>query len=154
MKSVNLPFDVGVEDTFQFLMIIFITISGKYKVTIDMDLVGKFFFRTFFLPWVDFSATLDFCFRFPPIVTLVNFVFQTTGHVFFYNEEKYCLIYCRNNKRTSITVLLSKVMRRAVERWLGKAVGAWSSDWFIALALLWHECLQTWWSMAYLSKER
>ena len=44
------------------------------------------------------------------------FVFQTTGHVFFYNEEKYRLIYCRNNKRTSITVLLSKVTRRAVDK--------------------------------------
>ena len=96
--------------------------------------------ETHFFSFVEMSvSTRDFCFRFPPIVTLVNFVFQTTGHVFFYNEEKYCLIYCRNNKRTSITVLLSKVTRRTVDK-VTRVGQVWSSDYMLSGLLHWHCC--------------
>ena len=74
-----------------------------------------------------------------------KYVLQNIHMILKYNIELfyYCLICCRNSKRTSIAVLLSQVTRRAIdlsdESWPGKA-GAWSSDYMLSGLLHWHCC--------------
>ena len=95
--------------------------------------------ETHFFSFVEMSvSTRDFCFRFLPIVTLVNVCISNYRARFLQRRNIALFIVGIINADTSITVPQSRCVH----------------DWFIALALLWHECLQTWWSMAYLSKER